>query len=393
MNALMDVQLAAEVCSILPKLLPLFGAAMSFTREEASKFYRRSTVRGVTMFAFDCVLVGGLAYLTVWLDAWYWQLLASFAVGSAIAVLFVVGHDAAHDSLTPHRWLNRVIGTIAFLPSMHPFSMWVTLHNLRHHFFTNLRGKDNAWVPLDMAAYKALSAHERALYQLYRSWAGPVLYYLIEIWGKHFIWPTKKNFGTQLKRAYYVDSLICWAFAAGYVTLLAVGAEQGWFGGVRPWWNSVLFGAVLPFFIWNVYSGSSIYLHHTHPKIIWYEDEAEWRRVSKANTSVHAVFPKYIQWAFHFIQEHSAHHVRPSVPNYHLAEAQACLEEKEEIDIVHYDWTIARHVNISRRCKLYDYQAKRWTDFAGNYTSPPPSKKRVASPQSADVIEAESLAV
>lgn len=144
---------------------------------------------------------------------------------------------------------------------------------------------------------------------------------------------------------------------------------------------------MLPFVIWNVFSGLSIYLHHTHPKVVWYKDEEEWKRVSKANTAVHAVFPPLVQRMFHFIQEHSVHHLRPSVPIYHLAEAQECLELKQDVDVVVYEWNLARHMNIARRCKLYDFDAKRWLDFAGNYTSPPLSKKRVETPHSPDVVE------
>ncbi|MCA9269026.1 MAG: fatty acid desaturase [Planctomycetales bacterium] len=363
---------------------------MSFTAEETAKFYERNTFRGVAVFVVDMALLVGLIALTL-CTPWYVQLPLTFLIGAVIAALFVVGHDAAHQALTPHRGLNRVIGTIAFLPSMHPYSLWVKLHNIRHHMWTNLLGKDDVWVPLDMEGYKALPSYSRALYRFYRTPYGPLLYYLIEFWWKKFSWPTKKHFDGEVKRVYIVDTLITWAFAAAYVSFLVVGAGRGWFGGeVRPWWNSVLFGAVLPFLIWNVFSGLSIFLHHTHPKIIWYKDEAEWRRVSKANTSVHAVFPGVVQFMFHFIQEHSAHHLRPSVPLYHLKEAQECLEHKDDVDVVHYDWTFARHGNICRRCKLYDFDAKRWMDFSGEYTSPPPSKKRVETPDSPDVLETAS---
>jgi omega-6 fatty acid desaturase (delta-12 desaturase) len=366
---------------------------MSFTREETQKFYQRDTFRGVSMFVVDLVLILGFTLLAIWAQQWYVQVLASIAIGTMTAVIFVVGHDAAHDSLTPHRWLNRIIGTICFFPSLHPYSLWVKLHNLRHHFYTNLLGKDDVWVPLDMAGYKALPWHSRMMYRFYRSSAGPLLYYLIEFWWKKFTWPTKKHYDGVIKTEYIVDTLIMWAFVVVYLGLLISNAHFGWIGGVRPWWNPVLFAAVLPFLIWNVFSGMSIYLHHTHPKIIWYKDEEEWRRVSKANTAVHAVFPKIVQRTFHFIQEHSVHHLRPSVPIYHLAEAQKVLEEKEDVDVVVYEWTFARHGNIARRCKLYDFDAKRWMDFEGNYTSPPPSKKRVETPDSPDVAEPETVEV
>ena len=202
-----------------------------------------------------------------------------------------------------------------------------------------------------MASYRALPWYSRGLYRFYRSPLGPLLYYLIEFWWKKFLWPAKKHYG-NIKRQYLGDTLLCYAFAVSYVTLLVYGAGAGWFGGVvRPWWNSVLFGALLPFLIWNVYSGLSIYLHHTHPATVWYNDINEWRRVSRADTAVHAVTPAI-------------------VPLYHLSAAQSQLEQ-EDSHMVVYRWTPARHLDICRCCKLYDFQAKRWTDFAGRFTSPP----------------------
>ncbi len=361
---------------------------MSFTREETSIFYGRSLFWGVGMFLIDCVLLSLCTWLALTVSPWPLQAVFSFLMGTVIASLFAIGHDAAHDSLTPHRGLNRLVGTIAFLPSMHPYSLWVKLHNLRHHMWTNLRGKDDVWVPLSPEEYAALPAVSRGLYRFYRSVYGPLLYYLIEFWWKKFSWPTRKHYDGVVKTEYVVDTLVTWAFAIGWIATLVHGAGSGWFGEGRPWWNAVLYGALLPFFIWNVYSGVSIYLHHTHPKIVWYRDEAEWRQVSKANTAVHAVFPRWVQRTFHFIQEHTAHHLRPSIPIYHLAEAQACLERKDDVDVVVYEWSAARHADIARRCKLYDYDAKRWLDFSGRFTSPSLSRKRVATPLSPDVLEA-----
>jgi acyl-lipid omega-6 desaturase (Delta-12 desaturase) len=64
-----------------------------------------------------------------------------------IARLFVIGHDACHGSYTPNKTLNKWIGRIAFLPSLTPYSLWEIGHNLAHHGFTNLKGRDYVWTP------------------------------------------------------------------------------------------------------------------------------------------------------------------------------------------------------------------------------------------------------
>ena len=76
--------------------------------------------------------------------------------GMAIAMLFVVGHDACHRSFTSSRALNGVIGRVAFLPSLTPFGAWEQEHNRAHHVYTNLKGRDPIWAPFSKAEFDAL---------------------------------------------------------------------------------------------------------------------------------------------------------------------------------------------------------------------------------------------
>lgn len=345
---------------------------MSFTKEETKRFSHRNTVKGVVNFTVDMVIFAGFAAGAVWSNLWYVQLACSVLMATMIAALFVVGHDAAHDSLTPHKWLNRLIGTLCFLPSMHPYSLWVELHNYRHHRWTNLRGKDDVWIPLDPASYAALPSYQQLLYRIYRGPFGSFFYYLIEFWWHKFSWPTKKHYD-PIKREYVFDTVLMWAVAIVYVGGIVALAQLGYLqGGPRAGWTPVLFGAVLPFFLWNAYSAVSTYLQHTHPSNVYYDDIDEWRTVSKAHTAIHASFPKPIRRAFHFIMEHSVHHLRPGVPLYNLNEAQDVLED-HDVNVIHYTFTPKAFMDIVRRCKLYNYEEKRWMDFQGRCTSPAPS--------------------
>ena len=50
------------------------------------------------------------------------QILAERPAGSAtaplmIGALFIIGHDAAHNSFTPYGWLNRLLGRLVLLPA------------------------------------------------------------------------------------------------------------------------------------------------------------------------------------------------------------------------------------------------------------------------------------
>src|ERR1700704_540513 len=75
--------------------------------------------------------------------------------GVFIANLAIIGHDAVHKSFTRLRWLNRVIGTVAFLPALHPYTRWEHHHNRVHHRYTAQIGVDNAaYPPMTIEQYR-----------------------------------------------------------------------------------------------------------------------------------------------------------------------------------------------------------------------------------------------
>ena len=39
----------------------------------------------------------------------------------------------------------------------------------------------------------------------------------------------------------------------------------------------IFLGYIIPFFSWNWIMGFTVYLHHTHPNIPWYNSEEEWK--------------------------------------------------------------------------------------------------------------------
>ena len=125
-------------------------------REWLIPLSERSTVRALVLLALDYALFFALITATVLLESVWAKLLCGSVAGFVIGRLFVIGHDACHQSLTPHRELNKVLGRIAFLPSLTPYSLWDTGHNVVHHGYTNLKGVDFVWTPLTAEEFAAL---------------------------------------------------------------------------------------------------------------------------------------------------------------------------------------------------------------------------------------------
>ncbi|MEO6434356.1 MAG: fatty acid desaturase, partial [Tepidisphaeraceae bacterium] len=104
--------------------------------------HAKSTFKGVLLFA-----VSMAAYLLGWwgfiaLEGWAWKIASAALLASAIPMLFVIGHDACHQALTPRPLLNKILGRLAMLPSWHAYAVWDYGHNGLHHGWTNLRTKD-----------------------------------------------------------------------------------------------------------------------------------------------------------------------------------------------------------------------------------------------------------
>jgi omega-6 fatty acid desaturase (delta-12 desaturase) len=324
-----------------------------------------STARALALVTLDLVLFAGVLAATVLLRHPALQLLCGAACGLVIARLFILGHDACHQSLTKHRGLNRWIGRLVFLPSLTPYSLWEVGHNVVHHGYTNLRGFDFVWQPRSLDEFRALPRSRQVLERLYRSGWAPWLYYLVEIWWARLLFPNRTNMPTR--RAIFIgDGLLVSAFAGAWIVgLIAAAAATG---QSAAWLTLV--GFAVPFLVWNGLIGFVVYVHHTHPGVAWYEDKKTWAAAQPfVSTTVHLTFRSVMGGVLHNIMEHTAHHVDMSVPLYRLPEAQALLERKLEGHIVVQPFSWRWYADTARRCKLYDFTTRRWTNFDGRPTT------------------------
>lgn len=344
------------------------GAAMphrKIIRSWLVPISRPSTARALALVALDLALFVLMLAATLWAPHPLLQVVFALLNGLVIARLFILGHDACHQSFTAHRKLNRWIGRLVFLPSLTPYSLWDVGHNVVHHGYTNLRGFDFVWQPYSADEYRALPAWRRGLERAYRSGWAPWLYYLVEIWWKRMYFPSRAHMPTR-RRIFVWDGVLVSAFAAlwiGSLAAYAISLEHS-----VAW--TVIVGFVLPFLVWNGMIGFVVYVHHTHQGVAWYEDKKSWAADSPfVSTTVHLTFRSAMGSALHHIMEHTAHHVDMSVPLYRLRRAQRLLEERLPGRIVIQPFSWRWYAATARSCKLYDFAARCWTDFEGRRTS------------------------
>ena len=325
----------------------------------------RNTLRPLLMLVLDYSLWIALLCGVVFARAMWLKALCGLTAGFVMGRLFIIGHDACHQSLTPHRSLNRWLGRIAFLATLTPYSVWDVGHNVVHHGFTNLKGVDFVWEPLTDAEFQALSPTKRFMHRLYRSGWAPGLYYMIEIWWNRMMFPRASSIGAS-REIFMKDSWLATVFGAIWLAVLAFAAEATDQSVLSLW----LWGFVVPMQFWFAMIGFVVYVHHTHRKISWHEDKATWSKAQPfVSTTVHLTFPFKMGAMMHHIMEHTAHHVDMSIPLYRLEAAQEKLEELLPGRIVVQRFSWAWYFETARACKLFDFKRKCWTDFEGHSTS------------------------
>ena len=327
-------------------------------------YRRRSTPAGLMLVAGDIfALIAFFWGLLAFDSAWLRSLLACLE-GLAITRLFILGHDACHGALFPNRLLNAIVGRIAFLPSLHPYSLWEKGHNNVHHAFTNLKGIDFIWIPLSVPEYAALSPFRRARERFYRSLPGMGAYYFVEIWLRYL---TFHGIYELRKRAtvYFWDCAMVSVFA---ITALAGVSYAGYSAG-GSWEDAltaVFWCLAAPLLVWNQLMGFIVFNHHNHPGVLFFNTRAEWSYYNgQVKGSTHVVFPWAMNRLLHGIMEHTAHHVDVKVPCYRLKEAQAEIERRLGDELILEHWTLDGFLDTLRHCKLYDYDKHIWLGWDG----------------------------
>jgi omega-6 fatty acid desaturase (delta-12 desaturase) len=333
----------------------------------------RSTWQAIAIFVPIAALYGITLIATVLAPYWPLRIAAAAANAVALSILFVLGHDACHGAFTPHRWLNAVLGRLALLPSWHPYAGWRHAHNHVHHAWTNLRPKDYAWAPLSKDEYDRLSPLAQWRVRFYRSAFGFGCYYFWEVYVKRTIFPSRSFWGNGRRAVLYADLALVAAFLFVQAALLLYLAN--WSGANQSPLAILAILAVgqwLPFAIWNWLIGFLTFLHHTHPRVPWFNDKAEWSFFAgQIQGSTHVIFPWGINWMIQRIMEHTAHHADPQVPLYRLAEAQRSLEQAYLSDIVVHAFSFRSLRATTGACQLYNFEHHHWLSYSGERTSGP----------------------
>ncbi len=339
-------------------LLPVLRVIPSQCYERSNRKAFALVARSVGLWV---ITVAGLAATNTWyLLAPLW-LLASLAVSG----LFVLGHDCAHGALFESKHLNRRIGRVLMVPSLHIFEAWVVGHNRIHHGHTLRQGMDFVWHPSTVGDFAAMNPLQRLRHRFEWSAVGSGAYYLRSIWWQkmiRFTAPQRYRVAVRKDRQFL-------ATAVGLLITVAMSTTLVLGGGVADaGWNLVkLF--VVPFVGFCCSIGSIVYVHHIAPDIKWWPRRTWNSFHGQVEGTTALQVPKVINALFLFnIMVHVPHHVDVRIPCYELQRASdAIIAAFPEVD--HRPMRLADFMRSTRVCKLYDFERQIWLNYRGEAAS------------------------
>lgn len=283
------------------------------------------------------IVMVALGYVSIAVSPWFLLPIAWFFTGTALTGFFVIGHDCGHRSFSDKKWVNDLVGHLAFAPLIYPFHCWRIMHN-KHHRYTNKMDIDNAWQPFRPEAYESLGPLKIA-YRFMRGklwWLASVIHWALVHFQLSKYKPSERR---QVKLSIAVVVLFA---AIVFPTLLATGGIWG----LVKWW-------VMPWLGYHFWMSTFTLVHHTAPSIDFQEPDQWDEARAQLSGTVHCDYPIGVEFLCHHINVHVPHHISTAIPSYNLRKAHESLKQNWSGYVVEskFIWDLMRI--ITDECHMY----------------------------------------
>ncbi|KAK7184481.1 fatty acid desaturase [Paraphaeosphaeria sporulosa] len=261
--------------------------------------------------------------------------------GLVLAGLWVLGHECGHMAFSPSQTLNDVLGFILHSSLLTPYFSWKSSHR-RHHIYANNLAKDHNYVPPTRISYaESLLFQANRLEELTEDSPVVIIFRILIQQLLGFPWYLLTNItgspgSLHRKRS---DSFLGNSHFAPRSTLfrpeeahLIIASDLGLLAMAGVLWYAseslglpVVLLYIQPWLWVNNWIVAITYLHHTHPSLPKYEDEA-WSFVRGATATMDRDFGWTGRYLFHgIIEYHVIHHLFSRIPFYHAEEATKAI--------------------------------------------------------------------
>lgn len=273
-------------------------ALMDRLRSELPKeAFQRQPWRALIAIPLMSVIASLLFLLLTRPYPWYAALLGSLVLGGAYGSLGFLGHETLHGSVVKNKFIQNVIGYLAFLPFGFSPTLWRVWHNQIHHVHTNEPDIDPdsygtltrfQKIPLAKFQFKTGvgSGHWVTLFFFFYRFT---YHAQIVLWVISSKYP--KLFEALSKKRAIAESLAAFAF---WIALAVWAGPRG-----------ALFGVVIPIAIANAILMSYIATNHFLRPLV---DEDE-----PVDNSMSVTVPRWVDFLHLNFSHHVEHHYFPSM--------------------------------------------------------------------------------
>ena len=296
---------------------PEFASTTMLSYTELARKYK-STYRGalVDLLVHMCLFAGGSWLMShLWRAGSWWSAVAVPLVGLMNVKTFIIFHDCGHNSFTPNRTLNTVIGIVAGIFVATPFS-WNFNHNTHHLTNGNYENKYefryNETILHSLEEYKRMSPMQRRLYRFFKHpfvffTFGPITKFLLieRFRAVRLLLSATKKLSVKNRQAFTViESVINNA-------------------GIAVWFYFLhTHEVLLPFMIGNMIGSScGVMLFHSqhgfNPSYV--VDDKTWTKKDNGLLgSSFVLVPPLFKYFTGGIEYHHIHHMNAKIPGYNL---------------------------------------------------------------------------
>lgn len=335
-------------------------------QQELAVFIKPNSIKGVLLFVIDISMYLLAIALVLASSIWALKLVGGIIAGIKMANLSTLAHDAAHNSLTKSKKLNKFIAIIGFTPGLFNYALWLHDHHFLHHRKTNEDHPDS-YVPLSQEEFDSLSSFGKFKYRLYRApsiWFFG-LYYIVERWWQVKFFP-RPHMPPNVQRNAWIQFAWLMTYLVSFLALLILAPLYSPTGALE----AVAYGFLLPFYVFQSLYSFTVFVQHNHCRVPWFKGKRPQEGDGQqAYITVQLVFPRWFSTPVHNVYDHAAHHIHPAIPSYQLPAAQARLNELIGERAIVSRFSFGWLYDLMRRCKLYNFERHYWTDFDGAPTT------------------------
>jgi len=285
---------------------------MVFTDNALTSKYKSSYLSaGYDFFLHTFLVCSSYYYLWYFKDS-YMSILTTILFSLLNIKTFIIFHDCGHDSYTPSKTLNRILG-ILIAPMVYFTESWKYTHNTHH--LTNGRKNNtydfahNELIFFTLKQYKSMSTVYR---QVIKTVFHPFNLFTVLTYFKFMVFHRFYAFCFLVEK--YINSPpIVYLFAEQIFNNLGIAAMLYF-----QYKYSILNHCLMGTFISSTCGALLFFSQHTYnpPYIV---DNEEWTLVdSGLKGSSYIEIPWYLKYFTGGIEYHHIHHYNSKIPNYNL---------------------------------------------------------------------------